>query len=279
MISETPSLTPEQFEQIRDIIRAGFGISFAESDRNLVERRLGERLAELHLESFGPYVHLLAGGDRRELTRAIDVLTNNETYFFREDEQLGCFTREVLPDLRDRSAAAQSLSVWSAGCSSGEEVYTIAMLLLESGFFNGWRMRVFGSDVSSRMIARARRGLFGASAFRNTPSTVQRRHFRTTEDGWLVNDDLRAMCNFAMLNILDEDAVCVVGRFDVIFCRNVLMYFDAAAKERSIRVLYNRLNPGGVLLLGHTESLLTMTTDFEPLQLKNALVYRKVRDS
>lgn len=271
----SPPLSVAQFHTIRDIVRKGFGISFSDGDRYLVESRLADRLADLGMDSFDKYIEYLGRMERQELSRIIDVLTNNETYFFREDYQLKSFTDEILPMLHKKNADRRTLTVWSAGCSSGEEAYTIAMLLRDSPLFKDWQLRVFGSDVSGRMLGRARAGEYGKSAFRTTSPAIRLKHFTPKGNNWEVNEDIKGMCNFGKLNILDDNAICVIGQFDVIFCRNVLMYFDTASRTQGLANLFTRLNEGGFLLLGHTETLFNLSTEFEQHHLRDSLVYRK----
>jgi len=267
----------ERFRLLRDHINRRFGIFFGDDDRYLVESRLAERLVQLEIESFDYYNFLLYNPTgEEEAEQAAEILTTNETYFFREEYQLRAFSKEILPALRDRLEGRRRLMIWSAGCSSGEEAYTIAMLVLDSGLFKGWDVRIFGSDLSSRMLAKARRGIFGGAAFRTTPEEMQRRHFAEAESGqWRINDDVRALCHFGRLNLLDEEKIVFVGRADTVFCRNVLIYFDKRSKRKGINILYDRLSDGGYLLLGHTESLLNLSTAFEIVHLSEDLVYRR----
>ena len=165
--------------------------------------------------------------------------------------------------------------MWSAGCSTGEEVYTIAMLLREQERLRGWHLRVVGSDISRKVVARARRGCYGPSSFRTTDAYYQRKYFRDVEEGYEVREDLRAMCSFGQLNLLATDRFHVLGGCDVIFCRNVLMYLAPGARVRIVEAFYDTLNPAGYLLLGHSESLLNVTTRFDLVHQSNDLVYRR----
>jgi chemotaxis protein methyltransferase CheR len=270
-------LSLERFRLLRDMFNRHCGIYFSDESRFLLESRLGERLLHLGFESFDDYYrHLNYHPEREaELEEAVDILTTNETYFFREDYQLRTFGHDVLHDLRSRLAPRRRLMIWSAGCSSGEEAYTIAMLVLDSGLFDGWDVRIFGSDINRRVLARARRAVYGPSSFRTTPPSMVARHFGEVEGGFRINDDVRGLCHFGQLNLLDEERLVSVGRADVIFCRNVLIYFDKRSKARAISLLHDRLNPGGYLLLGHTESLLNLSTEFELCYLSEDLVYRR----
>ncbi|MCU0664213.1 MAG: protein-glutamate O-methyltransferase CheR [Myxococcota bacterium] len=270
-------LSVERFRLLRDMINERYGIFFGDDTRYLVQSRLGERLAHLSLPTFEDYYYYIrySADGQTELEEAIDVLTTNETYFFREEYQLHSFSRQILPELARNLRGRRKLMIWSAGCSSGEEAYTIAVLVRDSGLFADWDVRIFGSDVSRRVLAKARRGVYRASSFRATSEAQLTRHFTKAGEGFAINDDIRSLCHFGHLNLLDEDRIALLGKVDVVFCRNVLIYFDKKSKLRTISSLYERLNPGGFLLLGHTESLLNLSTAFELVHLSDDLVYRK----
>jgi chemotaxis protein methyltransferase CheR len=279
-------LKPDEFRLLRDLFVVRTGLQFGSEARFALERRLRERLMVLKLASFADYHHYLRFGTQAsaEWDEAIDLLTTNETYFFREDRQLRAFQNEVLPMLEAQARGRRRLAVWSAGCSTGEEAYTIGILLTQSMLFPRralpgesppWDVRIYGSDISRRCVAAARRGVYGESSFRATSIETRRAFFHERPDGWHVAEPIRQLCHFGQMNLLDEDRSRVLGRADAIFCRNVLIYFDARARKAAIEVLYDRLNPGGILLLGHSESLLNVSTAFELLHLRDDLVYRK----
>jgi chemotaxis protein methyltransferase CheR len=303
------TLKPDEFRLLRDLFATRAGLQFGPELRYALERRLRERLMVLNLTSFAEYHHYLRFGMHAaaEWDEAIDLLTTNETYFFREERQLRAFRNELLPILHQQARSRRRLAVWSAGCSTGEEVYTIAILLYQSQLFprrrvtggpvgneankavgggesspdpsrgdvQGWDVRVFGSDISRRCVAAARHGVYGENSFRATPREVRSAYFRECAEGWQIVEPIRQLCHFGQMNLLDEDKPRVLGNVDVVFCRNVLIYFDARGRRTAIERLYERLNPGGVLLLGHSESLLNVSTAFELLHLKDDLVYRK----
>jgi chemotaxis protein methyltransferase CheR len=301
------TLKPEEFRLLRDLFASRAGLQFGPEFRYTMERRLRERLMVRELATFTEYHHYLRFGVRAadEWDEAIDLLTTNETYFFREDRQLRAFQDEILPMLHAQARSRRRLAVWSAGCSTGEEVYTIAMLVAQSRLFpqrasgsdpaesarsllarsasdrpspqNGgaWDVKVYGSDISRRCVAAARRGVYGESSFRATPDDLRRTYFRSGPEGWNVLESIRQVCHFGQMNLLDRDRPRVIGNVDAIFCRNVLIYFDARSRKMAIERLYERLYPGGVLLLGHSESLLNVSTAFELLHLRDDLVYRK----
>jgi len=278
------TLKPDEFRVLRDLFAARTGLHFGPESRFTLERRLRERLLVLKLSTFAEYHHYLrfAGRAPEEWDEAIDALTTNETYFFREQRQLRAFQCELLPMLAAQAKTKLRLSIWSAGCSTGEEAYTIAILIHASRLFPReatntarWDVRIHGSDISRRCVAAARRGVYTENSFRVTTSEMRRAYFHERPDGWHVAEFIRQMCHFAQMSLLDKDRSRVLGKADVIFCRNVLIYLEPRARKAAIEVLYDRLNPGGVLLLGHSESLLNVSTAFELLHLKDDLVYRK----
>lgn len=276
-----PQLKPDEYRLLRDLVSERLGVWFGPESRSSLERRLRERLVVRGLSSFGDYYQLLryAPIAAEEWDEASELLTTHETYFFREDYQLHAFTNELLPMAAERGKARRRLHLWSAGCSTGEETYTIAMLVLESRLFDGWDVRIYGSDLSKKCIAAARRGIYGPASFRTTPDEAKERWFvpapNAGPNAFSVAPAVRALCHFGQMNLLDDERTHLVGRCDVIFCRNVVIYFDAPARTRVIEMFYDRLVPGGVLLLGHAESLLNVSTAFELLHLRQDLVYRK----
>jgi chemotaxis protein methyltransferase CheR len=275
---EIPFSTDE-FRLLRDAIGARMGLALPPSTKPSLERRLRERLAVVGVPSYAAYYQYLCfdPGAEEEWATLYDLLITGETYFFREEYQLRAFQDEVLPLLAEQARPRRRLTIWSAGCSTGEEVYTIAILIHETNLFPGWDIRVFGSDISKRSIDIARRGVYGPSAFRTTSKERRRAYFIDRADGAHVVERIRAMCHFGQMNLLERDKARLIGRVDAVFCRNVLIYFDPVARRAAIDLFHERMYPGGTLLLGHSESLLNVSTAFELLHLKEDLVYRKPR--
>ena len=272
-------LAPPVFRLLRDVVNAYSGLDFDDDDLPIFERRLSGRMAALELDSYAEYYKYLRLNPRgrEELEEAVDLLTTKETYFFRQDYQLRAFRDEVLPSLAWADHEERRLSIWSAGCSTGEEVYTIAILVHESGLFAGWDVRIIGSDISRRNVSTARRGVYHAASFRVMSDARMRSYFVKSDAGLQVVDSIKRLCHFGRVNLLDESNAAIVGVTNVVFCRNVLIYFDFRSRRRVIDNLYDRLAPGGYLLLGHSESLLNVSTAFELVHLKEDLVYRKPR--
>ena len=198
-----PTLSLESFLAIRSLVRSFAGMQLSDDGRSAVERRLADRLEVLELHNFEDYVRYLRQHMRgvSELELAVELLATNETYFFRELPQLRAFEHSVLPQLRELGEVRRSLSVWSAGCSTGEEVYTLAILIAASELFNGFTVRVLGSDISRRVLQVARKGVYRDSSFRAMPHSTRHspqspKHDRGSGD--------KAVCHFAHLNLLDD---------------------------------------------------------------------------
>jgi len=271
-------MNAEEFRLLRDFVYAYCGILVRDDMKYVMQRRLWPRLEALGLTDFGSYYRYLRFDAQRrpELETAIEALTTHETYFFREPRQLKAFSDEVLPLLERRNARTRRLRVWSAGCSSGEEVYTLAMLLKESGRFEGWDVVVHGSDISRRVLAVARQGEYGPSALRATSADQLSRHFvQLGPNRVRVRDDIRALVTFGHHNLQEAEQGPSSSRMDAVFCRNVLIYFDTPARQRVLRLIYDKLSPGGYLMLGHSENLINLSADFELVHLRGDLVYRR----
>jgi chemotaxis protein methyltransferase CheR len=272
-------MTDDEFLVLRDLIYSHSGLYFGEDNRFLLERRLSSRLNHYQLATFHDYYYYLKYDRNREqeLSDIMDLLTTNETYFFREAFQLKAFTDEIIPELVSAKAALgdRTIRIWSAGCSTGEEPYTIAMLLLDRPELTGWKIEIVGTDISQRVLHNARKGIYGISAFRVTDERYKNRYFHEQEGGFRVADSVRELVTFSRLNLYDENRFQFLGKMDVVFCRNVIIYFDQPAKKKVIGHFYNTLQPGGFLLLGHSESLMNITTAFKLRHFRNDMVYEK----
>lgn len=270
-------LTEEEFRLIRDLIYNHCGLFFDSDSKYLLDRRLLARLAYHNLSGFREYYQFLKYDRRKdeEIADIMDVLTTNETYFFRESFQLRAFTEEILPELKIAKDRDRTLRIWSAGCSTGEEPYTIAMLMLEMDCFKGWRIEIVGSDISQRVVQHARKGIYSKSSFRCTEDRYLQRFFTQAEGGYRICDEVRELVTISHMNLFDSNRLALLGKMDVIFCRNVIIYFDQNSKKRVIESFYNMLRGGGYLLLGHSESLMNVTTAFALKHLKNDMVYQK----
>jgi chemotaxis protein methyltransferase CheR len=274
---ETIPLADGEFRLLRDLIREYCGMFFDDGSRFLLERRLSRRLKLHHLNDFRDYYRLLLYDKRKEdeLTAAIEVLTVNETFFFREKNQLKAFSDEILPEIRETNREKKKIRIWSAGCSTGEEPYTIAMLILEYGGLYGWDIEILGSDINQRVLTTARRGVYRKNSFRTAEPYLIRKYFKEEDGSFLVSEDVKRLVSFSCLNLLDPFKVRFMGQMDVIFCRNVMIYFDHPARKKVVENFHSNLVEGGYLLLGHAESLINISTSFALRHLKNDMVYQK----
>lgn len=273
------SMSDDEFLLLRDCIYGHCGIYFGHDSKYILEKRLANRLTDLNLQTFYDYYHYLKynRNKEQELMDIMDVLTTNETYFFRESFQLKAFTDEVIPELIKSKAARgnRSLRIWSAGCSTGEEPYTIAMLLSTIPALSGWNIEIIGTDISQKVLQHARRAVYGKSSFRATEESDLRRFFHLQDGVYKVNDSIRELVTISHLNLFDTNRLTMLGKVDLVFCRNVIIYFDQVAKKRVIESFHSALYDGGFLLLGHSESLMNITTQFMLRHFKNDMIYQK----
>lgn len=277
-VNDNP-MSDDEFLLLRDCIYGHCGIYFDQDSKYILEKRLSRRLTDLNIPTYYDYYHYLKYNRNKdqELMDIMDVLTTNETYFFRESFQLKAFTDEIIPELiKSKSARGhRTLRIWSAGCSTGEEPYTIAMLLSEIPELSGWNVEIIGTDISQRVLQHARRAVYGKASFRATEEHYLQKFFTPLDGGYKVNDAIRNMVTISHLNLFDANRMTMLGKMDVIFCRNVIIYFDLAAKKRVVESFHNSLYDGGFLLLGHSESLMNVTTLFTLRHFKNDMIYQR----
>jgi chemotaxis protein methyltransferase CheR len=273
-------LSEEQFRLLRDFVHEQFGLYFDGAHKASLRTRLAGRLSLLGLDSFEDYYRYLRFAPEREQERQRMVahLTNNETYFFREQPQLQVFAGTVLRELKERKSRTgeKSLDILSAGCSTGEEALTLAMIVYESAqFFWNWEVRVQGMDVDESALEKARRGLYHQNSLRGVSASKLERHFVKEGNGVRVKETVRRLVSFRAGNILDPASFVPLVPQDVIFCRNVLIYFSDASARRVVSHFHRTLRPGGYLLLGHAESLSRITDSFTPVRFQGAMLYQK----
>jgi len=279
--SDRLKLDEDTFQKLRERILDSSGILVGtdETARLSLERRLSQRALSLGLTSFVQYEEKLNDG---ELGSLLDLVAVHETYFFREKKQLAVFSDCILKEIADGEEAgtkSRPLKIWSAGCSTGEEAYTIAILLAEQGLAAGQGI-VFASDLSSRVISQGREGLYKTTSFRSSRLWYRDKYFSRAGEGvWRAGEQLRDLIRFSPSNILrsDETVTELAAKtgFDVIFCRNVLMYFDRKAAEKALRSFHGMLREGGYLLVGHAEGLLPMGSSFRAVRFGQETVHRK----
>ncbi|MCJ2165992.1 MULTISPECIES: protein-glutamate O-methyltransferase CheR [unclassified Pseudodesulfovibrio] len=273
-------ITDDEFIQLRDFIYEKSGIFVDVKRKYLFESRFSKRLGDLGLTSFADYIkYLKVDRQNQELKHLFELVTTNETSFCRDMKQLSSFQENVLKTKLDeqRKAGRLELNIWSAGCSSGEEPYTLAILLLETLKIElaRWKISITAVDLSDEMIKRAQTGIYGDYAFKTTPDELKKRYFKQVAAGWEIDPRVRGLVKFQQMNLNDPLALKRVPRSHIVFCRNVIIYFDEAMKRKVIKSFYDNLLPGGCLLVGHSESLHKISQTFKPVHQAGAIVYKK----
>ncbi|MBV8117566.1 MAG: protein-glutamate O-methyltransferase CheR [Candidatus Eremiobacteraeota bacterium] len=270
----TTAISEAEFQALRDLIRERFGIFYDDTKQFLLQSRLQTRLLKCRLGDFHAYHrYLTTSADREnEWGELASVLTNNETYFFRERAQLDVLANEVLPEA---TKSGGRLRVWSSACSTGEEPYTIAMMLLETRRITPPSITLHATDLSPRALEKASTGFYRELAFRATPPEIVQKYFRPFQGGFFINDEIKRMVQFSRINLLEQRAVAAMGTHDAIFCRNVLIYFDKPTQKRVVEAFAQTLRPGGYLFLGHAESIMRLTDLYEPVVTPKAIYYRR----
>jgi chemotaxis protein methyltransferase CheR len=275
---ERVPLKDDEYRWFSEWLVEEFGIRYGPEKRDILRSRLEPRRAALGLETFEQlYFHLKYHPERQEeRERLIPHLTNNESYFFRETAQLELLREEILPDLarRSREMRDRKVRILSAGCASGEEAYTIAIVVRESGV--AVDVEITGVDLDHAALDRARRGIYTANAFRRCDPATQARYFAPADsDGWTIRKDIASMVHFLPGNLAAPDWGRDLPPQDVIFCRNVLIYFAEPAARQVVDRFYRTLSPGGALFLGHAESLSRVPTRFVACRRPGAVFYRR----
>jgi chemotaxis protein methyltransferase CheR len=275
-IPEKAHLSADDLQRLCDFIYRQTGMLFGETKRYYIERRLADRMEATGSPSFQVYFSLLrADADERETL--INAFTVNETYFYREEHQLACLSRSLLPDLITTRRPGDKIRIWSAPCSTGEEAYSIAIWLLENWrMVDAYNVEIIGSDIDTRVLEAAHDGLYGERALsRLSPEVIETYFEPAHRHRRQIINDLRESVSFTQANLIDGSSLAGQGTFDVIFCRNVLIYFDDESRLVAARNLYDRLTPGGYLCLGHTESMARISDRFLVRRFEDAIVYQR----
>jgi chemotaxis protein methyltransferase CheR len=271
-------LTAEELKRVCQLLYSRTGMIFNEQKRYYIERRIKDRVQKLGLNSVASYLRVIVA-QPGEMEALVNAFTINETYFYREETQLAALGRSLLPQVVNNRRPGDLVRIWSLPCASGEEPYSIAIWLLENWpLVDAWHIEIVGSDIDTDALARARAGRYGERALARLPADIRERYFRA-ESGQQrdreIIDDLKESVLFTQVNLIDPASVAAERPFDVIFCRNLLIYFDDAARQVAAANLFNRLTPGGFLCVSHTESMARIDDRFEMVRFDDAIVYRR----
>jgi len=279
MPSATLGMTDVQFDRLRRIVYERSGIRFQDNKKYVLEGRLTRRLEELEFDNFDQYLTFISAGpyQQEEFQEMFNRITINETSFFRNVPQLEVFESIVLPRLLEARRAAKTLRLWSAACSTGEEPYTLAIQVHRTLGVRlaNWKIEILGTDISEKVLLAAQAGRYANYAIRNAPAIVIRRYFRQVNGFYQIDPTIQSMVRFERLNLKDAFAARRFGVWDVIFCRNVMIYFDNTMRRQCVRLFHNQLADDGVLFVGHSETLRNLDVAFEPTTESAAFAYTK----
>ena len=275
------SISSADFDQFREFFYRKTGIQFDAGKRYFVDKRLIERMDATGSTSFRSYfTYLRCQSSSEELQQLTNLMTVNETYFFREEYQFKCLVNSILPELVARKDDATPLRIWVIPSSSGEEVYSIAMYLLE--YWAGitkWDVELISSDIDTRILNQAREGLYCARALQYLPAWLLKKYFTRDGDLYQIGESLRTAVEFTRVNLSERADTRAYRRFDIIFCRNLLIYFDDASRKSAAETFYDALNPGGFICLGHSESMSRISSLYKIRKFPEAIVYQKPLES
>ena len=271
------TISADDFQRFREYFYRKTGIHFEPSKRYFVDKRLCDRIAATGSSSFRDYFAMLrfeASG--REWQALVNEMTVNETYFMREDYQFDCLVHEMLPELVANKRAGDPLRIWVMPSSSGEEAYTIAMFLLERWpQLADWEVEIVSSDIDTRILAQAQAGLYSARAVQLLPAAWLQKYFTREQGSYRICQMLRDAVAFTRVNLNEKAEVAAYRDFDVIFCRNLLIYFDDLSRRQAVESFFDVLRPGGFIALGHSESMSRISPLFKVRKFPQAIVYQK----
>lgn len=275
----SPTLvSADELQRLCDFLYRRTGILYGESKRYYIERRIADRMTVVGSKSFAIYMGLL-NTSAQEAEQLINSITVNETYFYREEAQLRCMGRSLLPEIVSRRKPGDHVRIWSVPCSTGEEPYSIAIWLLENwAMVDAYNIEIVGSDIDTRVLQEAALGRYGERSFMRLPLELRERYFRPAPPGqWQIIEDLRESVKFVQANLVEAASIASQGRFDIVFCRNVLIYFDDASRLMASQNLFEAIAPGGFICLGHSESMARITDRFDLCRFEDAIVYQRPR--
>ena len=273
-----PTISDEEFQKFRDFFYRKTGIFFENNKRYFVDKRLVERVVATGNETFRSYfVTLRFEASGAELQTLINLMTVNETYFFREEYQFTCLVRSILEEIIQSKPRNQPIRIWSLPSSSGEEPYSLAIYLLEYWpKADDYDIELIASDIDTGILDRARQGRYDPRSITHLPEPILRKYFTPLLNGqYQISDDLRRSVDFTQVNITDLTQMRGYRDFDVVFCRNLLIYFDDTSRRIAAEALFNALRPGGFICLGHSESMSRITALFKIRKFPEAIIYQK----
>jgi chemotaxis protein methyltransferase CheR len=269
--------TDEETRRFCDFLYRRTGMMFADNKRYYIDRRLAERIAATGSPSFQAYFAMLRSDFEHEIEHLVNAFTVNETYFYREDHQLRCMTSDLLGNLIGRKKPGEAIRIWSIPCSSGEEPYSIAIWMMENwNEVDRYNIEIVGSDIDTRALKAAAEGIYGNRALMRLSRDLIERYFAPEDvEQYRIDPGLRESVQFMRANLIDAQDMARFRGFDIVFCRNVLIYFDDASRRIAAENLYDCLLPGGYICLGHSETMSRISPLFDVCRFSDAIVYQR----
>lgn len=274
------TLTIDEFESLSDFIYRKTGIRFESKKIYYISKRLEKRMEILGIDNIADYIRELRFNDHKgnEFHNLVDLLTVNETYFFRDFPQLQVFAENCLEEVANRKAAKgdYNLRIWSAACSSGEEPYTIGIILLEMlENYRMWNIELIASDIDRQILKKAKAGIYRQRSVRDVPPEYLEKYFEHSGDEYKISNKVKQIITFENINLADRETIRHHMNFDFVFCRNLLIYFDDVSRKKMVDQFYVALNSGGYIFLGSSESVGRISTAFRLKKVNGHLVYYK----
>jgi chemotaxis protein methyltransferase CheR len=277
-MNTTAILADAHFPELKRYVLGQTGLSYYADKNDDLAARLARRLEARHALDCDHYLRMLMGtAGAREMECLVGELTIGETYFFRQVEHFDVLRSSIFPSLLERNAKTRRIRVWSAGCATGEEPYSIA-ILLEREFgsaLTGWNVSILASDINSEFLARAKEGRYGEWSLRATPHTIREQCFEQQGDAWILRPQYRKRVSFVQINLVADANLAMADMFDLVICRNVMIYFGSDLIHHTVTGFWNALHPGGWLIIGHAEFSSTVFNKFERVSVGESIVYRK----
>lgn len=270
-------ITEDDFQKFREFFYRKTGINFESTKRYFVDKRLIERIEATGNSDFRSYFSMLrfqASGEEVQLLT--NLMTVNETYFLREEYQFSCLVNSILPEIVQRKTDQSTIRIWCIPSSSGEEPYSVALYLMERwAAISKWDVEIISSDIDTGILHKARVGRYSQRSIQHVPAAWLNKYFKRIGDEYQINEDLRQAVEFTRVNLAEPTDTRPYRNFDVIFCRNLLIYFDDASRKSAAETFYDALKPGGFICLGHSESMSRISSLYKVRKFPEAIVYQK----
>lgn len=272
-------ITDELYNKFVKLIYNKTGIYYESNKKYYVQKRIEKRVQMCDKESMNEYYMMLKYAENSsEFSQLINDLTVNETYFFRDFPQLRNFAEDILPVFEEEHGESKKIRIWCAACSTGEEAYTLAIILLEMlDRPEEWDIEIIASDINTEVLQFAKKGIYEKRSVKDVPPEYLEKYFTAHNDRYMISLKLKKYISFKQINLMDEVAVNQISECNFIFCRNCLIYFDDESRKSVVTKFYDVLKPGGFLFLGHSESVGRISSAYKMMRMGDTIVYSRPR--